>query len=319
MITDNNQCLIWADGHEATVYRPGYTANVLNSERAGGSYEITREAELFVGELSVTEKAKLTTWLIDQRLQGVEAPTLSRATVAHALQRPDLPAHRRADRLLRLMAQLTTTIGDDVRIAHTDPTALAWSESVGGTEIDYFVRYLESQGWIQGSHMGNGSFFGFVTVDGYGHIAEQAVNVDSTQAFVAMWFDASMIEPFEEGIKPAIEIAGYKAFKINDKPDVDKIDDEIIGEIRRSRLLVADFTHGSSGARGGVYYEAGFAYGLGLPVVRSCRKDIIDKNELHFDVRQHYHVVWETAYELRDGLEKRIRALVGEGPNINPV
>ena len=41
--------------------------------------------------------------------------------------------------------------------------------------------------------------------------------------------------------------------KIDEKPDVDKIDDETIGEIRRSRLLVADFTHGSEGPRGGVY------------------------------------------------------------------
>ena len=109
---------------------------------------------------------------------------------------------------------------------------------------------------------------------------------------------------------------GYDAFKINEKPDVDKIDDEIIGEIRRSRFLVADFTHGSEGARGGVYYEAGFAYGLGLTVIRSCRKDIMDRNELHFDVRQHYHVAWENSEQLRDGLEKRIRALIGEGPNV---
>ena len=98
---------------------------------------------------------------------------------------------------------------------------------------------------------------------------------------------------YNRGIRPAIENTGYEAFKINDKPDVDKIDDEIIGEIRRSRFLVADFTHGEKGARGGVYYEAGFAYGLGLHVVRSCHKKIVDENELHFDVRQHYHVVWK--------------------------
>ena len=51
-------------------------------------------------------------------------------------------------------------------------------------------------------------------------------------------------------------------------------------------------------------------------MVRSCRKDIIDRNELHFDVRQHYHVVWETPEELGDGLEKRIRSLIGEGPRV---
>ena len=132
-----------------------------------------------------------------------------------------------------------------------------------------------------------------------------------------MWFDPSMEEAYNRDIQPAIENTGYNPFKINDKPDVDKIDDEIIGEIRRSRFVVADFTHGDKGARGGVYYEAGFAYGMGLPVVRSCHKDIIDKDELHFDVRQHYHVVWETPDELREGLENRIRALMGEGPKVH--
>ena len=159
-------------------------------------------------------------------------------------------------------------------------------------------------------------FNGLVTVEGYSRIEETQVNADLSQAFVAMWFDDSMDEAYNRGIKPAIEGSGYKPFKINEKADVDKIDDEIIGEIRRSRFIVADFTHGAKGARGGVYYEAGFAYGLGLPVIRSCRKDIIDNNELHFDVRQHYHVFWETPDQLRDGLEQRIRALIGEGPNV---
>ena len=184
------------------------------------------------------------------------------------------------------------------------------------SETLYLLNYLIRRGWIESTPYANMTSSAMVTVDGYGHIADQVFNVDSTQAFVAMWFDPTMKEAYDSGIRPAIENTGYTPLKIDDKPDVDKIDDEIIGEIRRSRFLVADFTHGPSGARGGVYYEAGFAYGLGLPVIRSCRKDILDRNELHFDVRQHYHVVWETIEELRDGLEKRIRALVGEGPKM---
>ena len=35
-----------------------------------------------------------------------------------------------------------------------------------------------------------------------------------------------------------------------------------------------------------------------------------------FDVRQYYHVPWENPEQLRDGLEKRIRALIGEGPKV---
>ena len=94
---------------------------------------------------------------------------------------------------------------------------------------------------------------------------------------------------------------------------MDKIDDEIIGEIRRSRFLIADFTYGGKGIRGGVYYEAGFALGLGLEVIRSCRADQI--TDLHFDVNHHYHIAWSTPEELREGLERRILALVGEGPH----
>ena len=49
--------------------------------------------------------------------------------------------------------------------------------------------------------------------------------------------------------------------------------------------LSSDFT----GNRGGVYYEAGFAHGLGLPVIFMCR----DGDELHFDVRQYNCIFWK--------------------------
>ena len=99
------------------------------------------------------------------------------------------------------------------------------------------------------------------------------------------------------------------------KPHANKIDDEIIAEIQRSRFLVADFTHGDDGARGGVYYEAGFAHGLNRPVIFSCRENMVDK--LHFDTRQYNHILWknENLDEFRKDLTNRIEALIGEGPN----
>ena len=193
--------------------------------------------------------------------------------------------------------------------------AMTWSESSKWEEIRSFIEYLEEQSWIAVTSTGGDWAQVKVTIKGYSHIADVAASRDLSQVFVAMWFSEEMKEPYEKGIRPAIEQLGYDPLKIDDKPDVDKIDDEIIGEIRNSRFLVADFTHGSKGPRGGVYYEAGFAYGLGLPVIRSCRKDIIDANELHFDVRQYYHVPWENPEQLRDGLEKRIRALIPGTPN----
>ena len=150
--------------------------------------------------------------------------------------------------------------------------AMAWSESVQSSEVQFLIGYLLEKGWIVGQREGHEMGQFTVTVDGYSHIADQAINIDSSQAFVAMWFHDSMDEAFEKGIEPAIREAGYKSLRIDQKEHINKIDDEIIAEIRRSRFLVADFTQGADGARGGVYYEAGFAHGLNLSVIFTCRK-----------------------------------------------
>jgi nucleoside 2-deoxyribosyltransferase len=81
-----------------------------------------------------------------------------------------------------------------------------------------------------------------------------------------------------------------------------------LSEIRRSRFVVADFT----GHRGGVYFEAGFAMGLGLPVFWTCRKDGLAG--LHFDVRQYNCIDWDDPADLATRLRFRIEAVIGKGP-----
>ena len=89
------------------------------------------------------------------------------------------------------------------------------------------------------------------------------------------------ITPTKNGIEPAVKDAGYEPVRIDRTEHADKIDDRIIAEIRRCRFLVCDFTCGllpdekaESGktaiARGGVYYEAGFAHGLAKRVIWTC-------------------------------------------------
>jgi hypothetical protein len=129
-----------------------------------------------------------------------------------------------------------------------------------------------------------------------------------SQAFVAMWFDPQMMDAYEHGFEIAIGGAGYSALRIDRKEHDGKIDDQIIAEIRRSAFVVADF----SGHRGGVYYEAGFAHGLGRRVIFTCKKTEIDK--LHFDVRQYNTILWTTPNEIVAPLQNRILALFGAGP-----
>ena len=86
-----------------------------------------------------------------------------------------------------------------------------------------------------------------------------------------MWFNEATSEAYAGGIEPALSATGYKAVRIDKKEHNNKIDDEIIAEIRRSRFLIADFTCEPKNVRGGVYYEAGFAQGLGIPVIWTCK------------------------------------------------
>ena len=175
-------------------------------------------------------------------------------------------------------------------------------------EVGFLLKYLVGRGWV--SDIGVEKYV--VTVDGYAQIADRESATDSSQAFVAMWFDDSMAEVYRDGIEPGIRDAGYNPLRIDRKDHINKIDDEIIAELRRSRFLVADFTHGPDGARGGVYYEAGFAHGLDMPVIFTCQQDSLD--ELHFDTSHYNHLNWADHAELRVNLKNRVLAVIGEGP-----
>lgn len=135
----------------------------------------------------------------------------------------------------------------------------------------------------------------------------------SAVGFCAMWFGAEVAPLWPEVIEPAIRAAGYEPLRIDAKQHNGKIDDEIMASIRGSRFVVSDFT----GNRGGVYYEAGFAHGIGLPVIFMCRAG----DELHFDIRQYNCIFWtsDKLDEARTRLSNRIVATLGQGPKAIPV
>ena len=144
-----------------------------------------------------------------------------------------------------------------------------------------------------------------ITPDGWKRLRELLkISRDPNRAFVAMSFAPELLPVWENGMKPALINLGFNPIRIDQTHGEDKIDDRIIAEIRKSGLLVADFT----GHRSGVYFEAGFAMGLGIPVVWTCKKDDVDN--AHFDTRQQQHLLWETPDELREKLTNHIAAKI---------
>lgn len=306
---------------------------IIDSPRAGGRYSISEQAIKRLPQLDERGKACLTTWLVDQRRLGNKCPEILKQMIKMAEQQKDLSVHDRADRLLQYIGDQTVEIGTPFVFTPEEmlTTAIAAkSESVDSREVQYLLNYLDEECWIaeregtqtiaieDDQHWETvvPSRMYILTVKGYARLAElETANAESTQGFVAMWFDKSTDEAWEKGIKLGIKDAGYKPVRIDEQEHNDKIDDRIIAEIRRSRFIVADFTQGEKGARGGVYYEAGFAHGLGIEVFFTCRKDVLDNNDIHFDTRQYNHIGWETPEELRKGLADRISAVIGDGPH----
>ena len=324
---DENECPIWGPG-EGRTSPQGYLIYVEEAHRAGGRYIIDRDArDRLLDDRKVKNdpkvKARLTTMLVDEREQGVPWPRVTIERIEEAKRSAPLSVPKRAERLLRYLVKCSEGfMGYEIHIRVVSSPAckeaMAWSESTGRSEITFLSEYLSKNGWVEIVEIPNtlASAAAIVTVDGYARIDSlKTGSVDSSQAFVAMWFDDKMDDAYEKGIKPAIEQSGYTPMRIDRKPDVDKLDDDIIAEIRRSRFLVSDMTHGDDGARGSVYFEAGFAMGLRIPIIYTCRSDLMD--EVHFDTRQYAYIVWKKGEEaeLQRPLLQRIRARIGEGPN----
>jgi hypothetical protein len=132
---------------------------------------------------------------------------------------------------------------------------------------------------------------------------QSATPGSGTSVFVAMWFHDDLDAAWEQGLKPGIADAKYIARRVKEEIHPDKIDSRIIAGIRECRFLVADVT----GGRQAVYYEAGFADGLGKAVIWTCRED--HKESMCFDTRQYPHILWRDPAHLRLQLATRIKAL----------
>jgi nucleoside 2-deoxyribosyltransferase len=308
-------CAIWKT--PAQLLESAGEFEVFDSPRAGGQYWISATA---VGQmLSFNDHAKrlLTTWICEQRRAGVEIPKVQSNVLELIKSRQPLAVMTRMTLALQYLGLHITQLGDSLTLgedAGTDTLRLlAETESKNTQELLQLLHMLEDSGFLQGSFYMGGQAHVQPTVRGWQELDNlKRPRTDSAQAFVAMWFNELTSEAYTNGIEPALSAMGYKAIRIDKKEHNNKIDDEIIAEIRRSRFLIADFTCEPKNVRGGVYYEAGFAQGLGIPVIWTCRDTSL--GDLHFDTRQYSHIVWKSAADLFAQLRNRIGATIGDGP-----
>ena len=109
--------------------------------------------------------------------------------------------------------------------------------------------------------------------------------------FLAMKFGDAVLDSFaEETIKPATKRGtGYDLVDLRDVPRAGIIDNIMRQQIRDAAFVLVDLTHDNSGA----YWEAGYAEGLGKPVIYLCEQSKFDSAKTHFDTNHCTTVKWE--------------------------
>lgn len=153
------RCKIWP---EYTAKRVSYSDMILGSfavgesPRAGGSYTIDELAAEWCeynnnDSKAKRTKARLTTWLINRRLEQDLPPYVAYVDI-HRINEmvltQNLSTQRRADRLLRKLTSYPSSIIDFTQTDDIVPELLAWSESVDVGELNHLLSMLQRDGFV---------------------------------------------------------------------------------------------------------------------------------------------------------------------------
>ena len=221
---------------------------------------------------------------------------LSENMVDAILEKPLPRPQEQADLLIRWLAEHSDNPGDEVSL---EPIEHHFSIIGTRTEAGFVLvlSHLIEKGLIKGDlkTWSHGGYYGYgeleLTLNGWNYY-ETLLKGGAIyrKAFMAMKFgDADLNAVLESVFKPSVKMAGFDLIKLDDEPRAGLIDDRLRVEIQSSDFLIADLTHANNGA----YWEAGYAEGLGKPVIYTCEKEKFESQKTHFDTNHHLTVVWD--------------------------
>lgn len=257
--------------------------------------------------LTISLRRKLLRFMLEEN-GSTETPTMSVSGNAKIDRAPNILLEDRLNGIMQYALTAVANAGEKFGTSRDLPLMKA-GFCLSEFELRSTLSILKSRKLINSTHDNDRDGYWFVTAEGMDYLlTPESQSTKTSQVFVAMSFDRTLDNAYSEAISRAIIEAGYKPQRIDKKHHTNSIDDEIISEIRRSRFMVADFTDN----RAGVYFESGFALGLGQSVIWTCHKK--DLEQVHFDLRQRNMIPWTDLEELRKGLYDRVIALHGVGP-----
>lgn len=230
-----------------------------------------------------------------KRLQGTPVP-LDTYVVEKILDQPLPRPKEQADLLVRWIGENIPGPGEIIRVEPSIHMGIIGAKTPAGFEL--IVDYLFDEELVignldnsMGSHGEADVTLSFKGWELYEKLREGVG--EYRKAFMAMKFgDSQLDRVFKDVFKPSVKQAGFDLFALNEVLRAGLIDDRLRVEIQASDFLIADLTHDNNGA----YWEAGYAEGMGKPVIYTCEKQKFESDKTtHFDTNHHLTVLWDEA------------------------
>ena len=285
-------------GREAKVVRSG-DPNHVNCERCG-EFKIV---ETLLASLGKEEERALLPYLSAHTRQASERGEVVTLNTKNwkdfALAHKNTPVSRQLTKVLELLAARSSH-GVPGRIDRSTDFPLVDAQSTN--EFHWLLEQLQERGYV--SSLAEGREF-ILKPKGWERIESSTTAGIPGKCFVAMSFHEDLKDAYDKGIFLAVkEDCKMDPVRMDLVEHNEKICDKMVAESRTCQFLVADVTL----QRPNVYFEGGFAMGLGRPVIWTCRED--DRKKVQFDTRQYNHIFWKDPKDLRTKLSDRINATI---------
>lgn len=231
-------------------------------------------------------------------------------TIMEVIRRPLPRPKEQADLLVRWLANNLSGPGELVQLGPETHAGVIGAKSPAGFAL--IIHHLFEVGLLTGHQIRTigtqGQAQATLSFSGWEYFEKLAKGSSAyRKAFMAMKFGDKVLEQILAAtFRPAAAQAGFELFKLDDVPRAGLIDDRLRVEIQASDFVVADLSHDNLGA----YWEAGYAEGLGKPVIYTCEQTKFEATKTHFDTNHHLTIVWnaEHPHHAGDALKATIRA-----------
>lgn len=250
-----------------------------------------------VANLNAVQRASLSHRLRRQVQEG-HAPMVTTESLKPLLGNARLPSpSMQASNLIRFIGDQVSQTGDPYFLEE------ATAAIVGAPNPNALYRLIDqliNRGHIlkAGSDKRANSRGGIVqrslfdlTLDGWEKYENERRGQSAGQyGFIALQFGDSVLDDFVSNVvKPTVRDGiGYDLVDMRDIAQAGVIDNIMRAQIRDAAFVIVDLTHDNSGA----YWEAGYAEGLGKPVIFICERTKFENAKTHFDTNHCTTVLW---------------------------